>query len=56
MILSEKWIRKMTEEYYNILYTIIYSQKWVRKMTQKKIDWESYYTIILYTTLYSQKS
>ena len=47
----------MTEEYYNILYTIIYSQKIDKKNdSKKKIDWESYYTIILYTTLYSQKS
>ena len=43
MILSEKltqkWVRKMTEESYIIVYSIIYSQKlienWVRNMTEE---------------------
>ena len=48
----EKWL-KNSIIYYILSFTV---KKSIRKMTQKKIDWESYYTIILYTTLYSQKS
>ena len=37
--LTQKWVRKMTEESYIIVYTMIYrqnlTQKWVRKMTEE---------------------